>query len=182
MLIFEDIRKGPRRSLLKVLGVPWVATSRAWMSPIVFAAAGILLAWMMPPGGPPIGMKLLVGVGYGALIYLAEIVHTIGHTVSGRAVGAPMTANILTATLHSNEYAADRTAVARHVHIGRAIGGPLANLVVGLLAAAALAQVASPWIRFFSQVNLLVGAAALLPIPTIDGSVIWRELLRRRER
>jgi Zn-dependent protease len=179
MAIFEDVRKGPRRTLLKVMGVPWVATRRAWVSPIAFAAVGILLAWMMP-FGEPTGVRLLVGVGYGALLYAAEVVHTIGHTVSGRAVGSPMTANVLTATLHSNEYAADTGAVARHVHIGRAIGGPLANLVVGLLSAAALAQIASPWIRFFSQVNLLVGAAALLPIPGIDGSVIWRELLRRR--
>jgi Zn-dependent protease len=181
MAIFEDVRKGPRRTLLKVMGVPWVTTRRAWVSPIVFAVVGILLAWMMP-SGEPTGMRLLIGVGYGALLYVAEVVHTIGHTVSGRAVGSPMTANVLTATLHSNEYAADTDAVARHVHIGRAIGGPLANLVVGLLAAAALAQVASPWIRLFSQVNLLVGVGALLPIPTIDGSVIWRELLRRRER
>jgi Zn-dependent protease len=178
MLIFEDVRKGPRRILLRVMGIPWVATPRAWISPIVFAAVGVLLALMMP-SGEPTGVRLLTGLGYGALLYVAEIVHTIGHTVSGGAVGSPMTANVLTATLHSNEYAADTTAVARHVHIGRAIGGPLANLVVGLLAAAALAQTGSPWLRFFSQVNLLVGAAALLPIPTIDGSVIWRELLRR---
>jgi Zn-dependent protease len=37
----------------------------------------------------------------------------------------------------------------------------------------------SDWVRFFSQVNVLVGVSVLLPIPTIDGSVIWRELLRR---
>lgn len=178
-MIFEDIRKGRRRTVLTVLGVPWVATSRAWISPITFSAMGILLAVLMR-SGEAAAATVLTGIGYGALLYAAEAVHTVGHTLSGRAVRSPMTANVLTATLHSNEYPPDAGQVARPVHIGRAVGGPLANLAVGLIAAAALTQVASPWLRFFSQANLLVGVAALFPIPKIDGSVIWRELLRRR--
>ncbi|HLB65583.1 MAG TPA: hypothetical protein VJJ46_12145 [Anaerolineales bacterium] len=179
MLIFEDIRRAGRRRLFVLMGVPWEATPRAWVSLPLAAALGMLIAAAASPG-QPVGGTILTGIGYGALLHLAEAIHTIGHTVSGRAVGSPMTANVLTATVHSNEYAASPEPVPGHIHIGRALGGPLANLAVGLMAIGLNAWVGSPWLRFFSQVNLLVGAAALLPIPTIDGSVIWRELLRRR--
>jgi Zn-dependent protease len=178
MPTFEDVRRVPRRRLFIWMGVPWEATPRAWISPFAFAFFGILLAFLAQADSRP-APRVLTGVGYGALLYAAEMVHTIGHIVSGRAVGSPMAANVLTATLHSNEYAPSAGPVPRHVHIGRAIGGPLANLAVGLLAAAVLSRVDSDWVRFFSQVNVLVGVSVLLPIPTIDGSVIWRELLRR---
>lgn len=177
-LVFEDIRRVRRRRLFVLLGVSWEATPHAWVSLPIAAALGVLVAWLATPGRAPAAIAL-AGVGYGALLHLAEAVHTIGHTISGRAVGSPMAANVLTATVHSNDYAPSSEPVPGHVHIGRALGGPLANMTVGLAVVGVSVWIDSPWLRFFSLANLAVGVAALFPIPTLDGSVIWRELLRR---
>jgi hypothetical protein len=180
-LVFEDVRRVPRRRLFVLMGVPWEATSHAWVSLLIAAALGLLVVWLDSPGRAP-AATILIGIGYGALLHLAEGVHTIGHTVSGRAVGSPMSANVLTATVHSNEYALSSDPVPGHVHIGRALGGPLANMAVGLVAVGLSVWIDSHWLRFFSLANLAVGMAALFPIRTLDGSVIWRELLRLKRK
>jgi Zn-dependent protease len=180
-LVFEDIRRVRRRRLFALMGVPWEATPHAWVSLLIAAALGVLVAGLDSPGRAPAAIAL-TGIGYGALLHLAEVVHTIGHTVSGRAVGSPMAANVLTATVHSNEYASSSEPVPGHVHIGRALGGPLANMAVGLVVVGLSVWIDSHWLRFFSLANLAVGVAALLPIPTLDGSVIWRELLRLKRK
>ena len=168
-----------RRRLFVLMGVPWEATPRAWVSPFLAASLGVLVA-LAAPSGDPAGTRILTGIGFGALLYAAVVVHSIGHVFSGRAVGSPMSANVLTATFHANEYAESPEPVPGHVHIGRALGGPLANFAIGLVAVGLNAGLHSVWLSYFSQANLIFGVLALLPIPTIDGSVIWRELLRRR--
>ncbi len=160
------------------MGVPWEATPLAWVSLVVATVLGVLVALATFPGRATAGVAL-TGIGYGALLHLAEAVHTLGHTMSGRAVGSAMAANVLTATVHRNEYTASSEPVPGHIHIGRALGGPLANLALGLLTAGLGVWTASHWLRFFSLANLAVGVTALLPIPTLDGAVVWGELLRR---
>jgi Zn-dependent protease len=179
VLIPEDVKRAPRRRLFALMGVPWEATRRAWISP--FLAAGLGLAAAFAARSPdPVGPRILTGIGYGVSLYSAVILHAVGHIISGRAVGSPMAANIVTATFHLNEYAEPAEPLPPHIHIGRALGGPMANLIVGLAAIGLSSILGSHWLASFSAANLAFGALALLPIPTIDGEVIWRELLRRK--
>jgi len=180
VLIPEDVKRTPRRRLFTLKGVPWEATPRAWMSPFLAVGLGLAAAFA-GRSGAPIGSRILAGIGYGVSLYAAVIVHAVGHIISGRAVGSPMAANVLTATFHLNEYAEPAEPSPPHIHIGRALGGPLANLIAGLAAIGLSSILRSPWLASFSAANLAFGALALLPIPTIDGEVIWRELLKRRQ-
>ncbi len=179
MLIPEDVGRAPRRRLFTLMGVRWEATPRAWMSPFLAAGLGLAAAFAARSGAP-IGSRILAGIGYGVSLYAAVIIHAAGHIVSGRAVGSPMAANIVTATFHLNQYAEPAGPLPAHVHIGRALGGPLANLIIGLGAIGLSSILPSAWLASFSLANLAFGALAFLPIPTIDGEVIWRELLRLR--
>ncbi len=69
-----------------------------------------------------------------------------------------------------------------YVHLGRALGGPLLNLIVAGLFYAGLPLLPSgigyDIAARLVSVNLFFGLGALLPLPSVDGEVIWRELLR----
>ncbi len=63
--------------------------------------------------------------------------------------------------------------------LGRALGGPLFSIAAGAIALGVWAGVEGTLLLFFALVNLLVGFGVLLPFPSVDGEVIWRELRRR---
>ncbi len=83
-----------------------------------------------------------------------------------------MDAMLVTATRHINLYEGEQSAYPSRVHVVRSLGGPLANVIMGLL------MLPRPgWIaRAFAAFNLLAGAIEVAPIETVDGGVIWREL------
>jgi len=60
--------------------------------------------------------------------------------------------------------------------VGRALGGPAANLAAGcaLLLAGGLAR--ASWARAAGVINVVVGLWTLMPVPSLDGWVIWRSL------
>ncbi len=63
------------------------------------------------------------------------------------------------------------------VHVGRSVGGPLLNLLAGLAASLVFGLAGGGFVLlFFAVVNLAFAAFTLLPIPTLDGAVIWREV------
>src|SRR5262245_29422701 len=63
-----------------------------------------------------------------------------------------------------------------------AFGGPLFNLIVaGVCASLAAIISAELWLALMSSLvstNLFFGLGGLLPLPSVDGEVIWRELRR----
>lgn len=169
--VFEDIHTAPRRKLFTLWGVRWLATTTAWLSVPLFLAAGIVLALL---GGDSFGH----GLALGAAIFVANVVHSFGHILSGKAVGAPMHANLVTATRHINLYTGPQEGLPARVHLGRALGGPLTNLIVGLLALILHFSAGGTLLRTFGMVNVVIGVGAFAPIPSADGEVIWRELRR----
>lgn len=176
--VFEDIDTAARRRLFSFLGVPWLATPWAWVSVPGFLALGVLIAAAGGVGDS--GEEcFMIGLGYGALIFAANILHTVGHILSARAAGGPVDTVLITATRHLTLYLGAQDGVPRRTHLGRALGGPLMNLTLGLIVLALAGS--GRFLGFFGTVNLVIGVGALLPIRSVDGEVIWRETLGRAE-
>jgi len=106
------------------------------------------------------------------------VLHSVGHIIGGKLVGHPMDANLVTATRQINIYRGHQGHLPRRVHLGRALGGPVMNLLVGIIALIVGQAVEGQLIDAFGIINLVFAVLAFAPIPTVDGEVIWRELLR----
>lgn len=197
LLVLEDTTRRPSRRLFTVLGVEWRATRWAWVAPGFWLGLGWLVAWAQaaatdPNGGPGLLGVLAVGAAYGALLWLTNGVHTLGHVLAARVAGTPLDAVLLTATRDVMVYRGWKSAVAERVRVVRCMGGPLANALVGglalqaarVLAGGGSAGVAEPgaaarWLVMFGVFNLCVAAWTLAPVPTLDGWIVWRWVFRR---
>jgi Zn-dependent protease len=176
LMVFEDIHATTHRKLFTILGVDWLATPYAWLSLPIFLALGILTGFA---GEHSRGTEvwLPIGLGYGLLLYLVNTLHSIGHILSGKLVRAQMDANLVTATLHVNLYYGEPKNFSKWVHIGRALGGPIFNVVMGLIALGLWKISGSYFLAAFANLNVLVGIASLAPVPTLDGWVVWGKLM-----
>jgi Zn-dependent protease len=69
-----------------------------------------------------------------------------------------------------------------HVHLVRSLGGPVFNLIVaGLLSVLPVGVAPGFWsalVVSLISTNRFFGFGGFLPLPSVDGEVIWRELLR----
>jgi hypothetical protein len=89
---------------------------------------------------------------------------------------------LLTATRGVNIYLGNQEALPGFVHLGRALGGPVLNLLTYAVSfrlqtylgfgftADLLASIAST--------SLFMGVGGFAPLPSVDGQVIWREVFR----
>lgn len=170
-LVFEDLDTVPRRHLFTLLGVPWNATPTAWIGRLVFLSTGVVLALMF-------GQPILTGIAFGIVIELSYFLHDIGHVLGGKAVGKPMDEALITTIRHVNYYRGLQD-FPKQVHLGRALGGPIFNASIGLAMLLIWQGMGSPIVLFAVFMNLgIFGLGSLLPLPSIDGEVIWRELRR----
>jgi hypothetical protein len=172
--VLENIDQPARRHLLKFGGIEWQATRYACLSPLTFGACGLLAAAFL--GKLSLDpSSWLTGLVYGLLFYSTNFVHTLGHLLSGNLVGQPMQANLLTATFDVNIYAGNQSGYTRRVHLGRALGGPLLNMLVGLLCLAAGGWTGG-WLKIAGLVHLASALWTSLPIAPMDGWVIQKYL------
>ena len=179
--MFEDIRTTPRHKLFTLHGVQWMATPYAWLSLPFWCFLGILTAFVGERDASTEGC-LLVGLGYGVLLALTNVIHSLGHVVASRLIGAPMDAILMTATRNINLHLKDQSRYAKGIHIGRALGGPLLNIAVGLVCFAVGKLSQNEWLATFALFNVVIGIFTLFPLPSVDGWVIWGELLGFRRR
>jgi hypothetical protein len=176
LLVFEEIHALCHRKLFTFLGVDWLATPYAWLSIPNFLALGILTGFAMEHS-QGVEVWLPIGIAYGLILYLANTIHSLGHILSGKLVRGQMDANLVTATLHVNLYYGEPKSFSKWVHIGRALGGPIFNIVTGLTALGLWTVFGNYLLAAFAYLNLLVGIASLAPVPTLDGWVVWGKLL-----
>lgn len=179
--VYEDIRQAPRREIFRLFGTPWTATRWAWLELVNFGILGIIVALIVGRldsiGG------VITGLVYGALLLLAYFVHDIGHVFAAKNTGHPMEETLVTGTRHVNLYSPYEMDLPSQVHFTRAFGGPLANIVVGLLTFMLVgAVVDSHFVDIFALGNLVIGIGALAPVDSVDGGVIWRELPKMLQR
>jgi hypothetical protein len=176
LFVFEDIHSPMRKDLFTVAGVRIQATRSAFLAVPIWTGFGFLIASLGGIGHSYFGI-VLTGLLYAVLLYLANVIHSVGHIVAGKIVRAPMDALLLTATRDVTLYLNDRAACPLRVRIGRSLGGPISNLAAGLAALGFNALFRTGWLEFFAIVNVAVGLWTLCPVPTMDGWVIWRGLL-----
>ncbi len=178
VFVVEDLEERTHRRLFTLLDVSCLATARAWLNIPLMFLAGVAIAMVIRPDDG-LASGLLSGVAFGALISVSSFCHGLGHAISSRMVGAPMTSMILTATVGITRFEDSQEQPSR-IHIGRSLGGPALNLTLGLAAIPASRFVGmEPFIIFFAVVNVLFGVFTLLPISSLDGSVIWRSFRER---
>jgi len=89
---------------------------------------------------------------------------------------------LITTTRDVNLYHGDQSAIPGHVHLVRSLGGPVFNLLIAGLCLMS-APLVSPglWsdlVASLISTNLFFGFGGFIPLPSVDGEVIWRELLR----
>jgi hypothetical protein len=171
--VLGNIDAQARRRLFNAWDVEWQATRFTWLSIITFGTLGLVMAALLGKLSlKPISW--LTAAGYGALIYSTNVVHSLGHILSGHLVGRPMQANLLTATFDVNIYSGDQSSLTRRVHIRRALGGPLLNLFVGLVSLAVWRWTGWSWLGILGCMHLASGLWTLMPIAHLDGMVIWK--------
>jgi Zn-dependent protease len=181
LFVIDDIRSPRRTFLFTMAGVRIEATRHAWMAPITWLVFGLLIAALDGDRGSVVSVVAKAAV-YAAALYLANVLHSIGHIVGGRIVGAPMDILLLTSTRDVTLYLTDPSTYPVGVRVGRSLSGPAANIVVALLCFSMTAPLRAAWLESVAVVNLAVGLWTLCPIPTMDGWVIWRSLFRGRSR
>lgn len=165
------------RTLFTLFGVPWTVTPQSWRFVPPKIVIGLIVAFIVHRD-EPVEARIVYGIVYGLLIVTLLFLHIVGHTLSSRWVGAPMDENHITPILIRTTYHDDPPDLPKRVHLGRAVGGPLMNITVGLFTLLIWSQVGGQILLFFVLANLVLAGFILLPLPTIDGEVIWRELRR----
>lgn len=174
LFILEDLEKPTQRKLFSILGTEYVATAMAWLNFPMMIVAGTGAAILAAPIDGIVN-QILVGLIYGLLIVLASFCHGLGHILSSRFVGAPMTRLIATATVHTTHY--DNQDVTKQQHIGRAMGGPVFNLLLGgIILAINAATLQNHFLYFFAAINLLFVVITMMPLPSLDGAILVREM------
>jgi hypothetical protein len=135
----------------------------------------------------PAGEALLGGLLATVLHWLSEIAHHLGHAVAARRTGYPMSGIRLgfLGVLASSVYPRNEPELPPALHIQRALGGPLASLLIGLVAGAlALALRSSGglawWLALFVCVENIVvfGLQVFVPLGFNDASTVlhwWRQ-------
>jgi Zn-dependent protease len=194
LLVLEDIAH-PSRRLFTALGVEWWATRWAWAGPLFWLALGWGVAWGERMGqGDAVAwggaQTLWAGAAYGALLWLTNLTHTLGHVVASLAVGTPMDAVVVTSTRDVTVYRGAKRTAPPGVRALRSLGGPLANVLVGVVTVGLEAGPptpggaadGTPWLLVFGVLNLCVAAWTLAPVPTLDGWIVWGWILRRVRR
>jgi hypothetical protein len=157
-----------------LLGVPVTLRPAALVSPIL---SGLVVA------AATRGNRAAMGAASGVLWYTADCAHVVGHIVSSEAAGAPMDA--VDFGLYPMSVYREHN-VTPEQHIGRASGGVAASLLAALVLMALARAVAHPTARRLLTISAaqhgLLFVLSMLPVPMVDGGVIYTNLAKLRRR
>jgi hypothetical protein len=163
-----------------VAGVQVSLAPLTWLGPFIWFGLRLLQDGLRPALDPAAAVR-------GAFIFVLAVevgivVHGAGHIVGGLLVRGPMDELLFTATRGINLYSGDQARYRGRVHLGRALGGPLLNLLWAALMFCCLPLFGSGFLAdlaaSLASTSLFIGAASFLPLPSVDGWVIWREVVR----
>lgn len=157
----------------------WI-TPLTWLGPFVFFGLHFLLNLLN--SNLSLADRVYQSLLFTLAVEITTCLHAFGHILSGKLVHSAMDELLITATRDVNLYHGDQRLVPGYIHLVRSLGGPLFNLIVaGLLSALAPNIAPGFWFGLVASListNLFFGIGGFLPLPSIDGEVIWRELLR----
>jgi Zn-dependent protease len=179
--IIENVDTVRRIPIGRFWGVTLLVTPLTWLSPFLFFGVHILLNLLNDQLS--LADRLYQAFLFTIAVEITTVLHAFGHILSGKMVHSAMDELLITATRDVNLYHGDQSLIPGQVHLVRALGGPLFNIfVAGVCATLAPIITADFWLALASSListNLFFGLGGFLPIPSVDGEVIWRELLRR---
>lgn len=171
-MIPQNRKRISGRRLFQLFGVDWLAVPNVWLLVPIYAVLGLLIG-MVTEFGRPLGTVLLNGLLYGLLLYVVNVFHMAGHVLVGALVGAPVDAVLLTTAWHRTLYGELQQNYPRWARVYRSLGGPMFNLVLGVVMLGWWLLFSYVWMGVLAWSNLVVGAASLLPLPWFDGGRIW---------
>jgi hypothetical protein len=178
--IIEDIDTIRRIPIGQFWSVRLLITPITWLSPFVFFGLHFLINLLNP--NLNLVDRLYQSLLFTIAVEITTILHAFGHILSGKLVNSAMDELLITATRDVNLYHGDQSMIPSHVHLIRSLGGPVFNLIVaGTLITLAPRIAPGFWSGLLASListNLFFGFGGFLPLPSVDGEVIWRELLR----
>src|SRR5690349_19816716 len=178
--ILEDVDTVRRIPIGQFWGVRLLVTPLTWFGPFVFFGLHFLINLLNPT--LPFPDRLYQSVLFTIAVEITTILHALGHIISGKMVNSAMDELLITATRDINLYHGDQSQIPGHVHLIRSLGGPVLNLVVlGVLSALAPSVAPGFWsglVASLISTNRFFGYGSFLPLPSVDGEVIWREVIR----
>ncbi|MBC7875591.1 MAG: hypothetical protein H7Y59_00355 [Anaerolineales bacterium] len=178
--IIEDVDTVRRIPIGRFWDVTLMITPITWLGPFIFFGLHFLLNLINVELG--LGERLYQAMLFTIAVELTTIFHAFGHILSGKMVRSAMNELLITTTRDVNLYHGDQSLLPGHVHLIRSLGGPVFNLLVaGVCIAFAPLISQGFWSALISSListNLFFGIGGFLPLPSVDGEVIWREVLR----
>jgi hypothetical protein len=178
--IIEDIDTVRRIPIGRFWGVNLLITPITWLGPFVFFGLHFLLNLLNTR--LTLTDRLYQSMLFTIAVEITTVLHALGHIISGKMVHSAMDELLITATRDVNLYHGDQSVVPGHVHLVRSLGGPIFNIIVaGLLSVLAVGVAPGFWSGLLASListNRFFGFGGFLPLPSVDGEVIWRELLK----
>lgn len=163
------IEEEPRRHVGDVAGVEVAFTRGWWAQPLAMLAGGRLIGRFF--GNP--NHRVRSGLCYSAAIAAAGGVHALGHITSARMVEAPMDTLLVTPIRTYTLYDDTGETISGDQHRGRAIGGPVANLSIGIGTLILSLLVKNRYLRFFALFSVFIGLGSLVPTAGNDGEELF---------
>jgi hypothetical protein len=178
--ILENIETVRRIPIGRFWGVKLLMTPLTRLGPFVFFGLHILLNLLR--SGLSLNDRLYQALLFTIAVEITTVFHAFGHILSGKLVHSAMDELLITATRDINLYHGDQSLVPGHIHLARSLGGPIFNLfVAGVCSMFAAGVNPGFWPDLLASListNLFFGVGGFLPLPSVDGEVIWREILR----
>ncbi len=178
--IIEDIDSVKRIPIGRFWNIKLLITPITWLSPFVFFELHFFLNLINYKLG--VAERLYQALFFTIAVEVATAIHAFGHILSGKLIRSAMDELLITATRDVNLYHGDQTLVPGYVHLVRSLGGPILNI---LAAGVFYTFAPAPNHSFLNgltasliSTNLFIGLGSFLPLPSVDGGVIWREILR----
>lgn len=176
--IFENLDTVRKISLGKFWGVDIIITSLTWLGPFLYFALHFVVNLLNV--NLTLAERLSQSFYFTLAIEITTMIHALGHIISGKMVKSAMDELLITALRDVNRYHGDQSQIKSTTHLGRALGGPVLNLIVAGICIFVAQLIPSGFWSILNAslitVNLFFGLGGFLPIPSVDGAVIWREI------
>lgn len=178
--ILENLATVRRIPIGKFWNVNLLITPLTWLGPFIFFSLHFILNLFNTQ--LTLNERLYQSMIFTIAVEITTVLHAFGHILSGKIVNSAMDELLITTTRDVNLYHGDQSTIPGYIHIARSLGGPLFNLLMaGIFSIFSLLVSSSFWSTLIASListNLFFGLGGFLPIPSIDGEVIWRELFR----
>jgi hypothetical protein len=174
----------------KYFGMPVSVRRSAVISSIVLAVvltiAAVAFTNLLPFDA------LIAGIIGTALHWFGCLVHHYGHFFAAKRTGYPATGIVLWGLLGTTLYPKDEVKLSSAIHIQRALGGPIASLILSVI----VALIVWLWLWSYSEFSHFISiwmlldyigvftVGALFPpltfsFLTTDGGTIWQNLRQK---